>query len=208
MIKSFRYNAKGKGLGIHSEFFKTLIDKNCYRGKMNLPKPQTHTEITLLAKFIFGVELTMRFEYCDDLLEKYLLNSKNLKFKRYVKLMKLNPDKDKDYIPRQKLAMNKKDKMILLWLRYFCNQKHNDYYDHKFTYEVFNSSYDVDSYFWRHCFDELCCGGIASSCYGQVEITSLKDRTRILNIYSGKDGIREEFQKEINELIEKDKQYD
>lgn len=208
MNKSFRYNAKGKGLGIHSEFYKTLIDRNCYRGKMNLPKPETLAELTLLAKFIFGVELTMRFEYCQDWLEKEINESKDLKFKRYIKLMRLNPNNDRDYIPKQKSGMNRKDKMILLYLRYWCNQKHNDYYDSKFNHEVHGSCYEVDSYFWKHCLDELSCGGIAGSSYGQVEITSLKDHKRILNMFKSNEGIRDEFQKEINELIEKDKQYD
>ena len=67
-IKTLRYNSN-KGLGVHSDFFKNNIvkDINSFRGgSLKLPKPQNNAEIAMLSKFIFGTELTVRFEYCYD----------------------------------------------------------------------------------------------------------------------------------------------
>ena len=67
MKKSFRYNGK-TGRGVHSEFFKTLIKNNFLHAdfKPCVPKPYNNAELALLSKFIFGVEFSVRFEYCHD----------------------------------------------------------------------------------------------------------------------------------------------
>ena len=55
-------------LGINSEFMKTLIkNKNTWNGELKLPKPQNNAEITMLSKFLFGIELSVRFEYCYEI---------------------------------------------------------------------------------------------------------------------------------------------
>ena len=229
MRKSFRYKSKIGEEGCHSKFFKNhIIDKvNTFRGTLkNLPKPQNHAELAMLSKFIFGTELTLRFEYCEDKFAEAIseaekprygaptgkgMDKANLKFARYLKLIKI---KDEDFVPKSGVPKNsnarcRNDKMILLYLRYFCNQKHNDTYDSRFNHVVFDTSYDVDCYFWRHCLGELCCGGISGSSYGQVEITSFKERERIMNLFTNvNEPVRRSFRKQIEKLIELDKEYD
>jgi len=220
MRKSVRYKSKVGEEGCHSKFFKNyLVDNvNPFHGTLkNLPKPQNHAELAMLSKFIFGTELTVRFEYCRDEFAKAVEEAKyrkNPQFSRYLKLIQLDPNKKKDYLPKSAVQgysglMSRDGKMIIVYLRYFCNQKHNDTYDGRFNHLVFNSSYDVDSYFWRHCIGELSCGGIASSSYGQVEVTSFKERERIMNLFTNvNEPVRKSFSKQIEKLIELDKTYD
>lgn len=215
MKKSFRYKSKVGGEGCHSKFFKNHLigEVNPFHGTLkNLPKPENHAELSMLSKFIFGIELTVRFEYCDEFADAIRdAERSNTKFARYLKLIKM---KGEDFVPKSGVpnysnTRCKDDKLILLNLRYFCNQKHSDTYDGRFNHVVFDSSYDVDSYFWRHCLGELSCGGIGGSSYGQVEITSFKEHDRILNLYKDKDGpVRKSFRKQIEKLIELDKTYD
>lgn len=208
MKKSYRYNGK-TGIGVHSEFLKTrLVGVDSWRGgKMILPKPQNAAELTLLAKFIFGVELTVRFEYFDDYFGKIDLE-KNIKLSRYLKMLRLE-NKEKDYIPADLVPRfsSNDGKMILISLRYFCNQKHNDYYDGRFNHVVFDSCYELDSYFWKHCIGEIYCGGIGGSSYGQVRVTSLKEYERLMK-FKTTNGVRSGFRRKIERLIELDKAYD
>lgn len=227
MKNSFRYKCKIGTEGVNSRFFKDkLVDNiNCFHGTLKLPKPWNNAELAMLSKFIYGVELSVRFEYCYDFcyhLPKFAdaikecgsprYGQKNTQLARYLKLRELDSNK-KDYIPESAVPygfniMKYDKKMVLIYLRYFCNQKHNDIYDSRFNHVVFNSSYEVDSYFWRHCIGEVSCGGIASSSYGQVEITSFNERDRILNfIKYPNQTIRRSFRKQMEKLIELDKTY-
>lgn len=222
MRKSFRYKSKIGDEGVHSKFFKDqLVDNvNTFRGTLKLPKPWNNAELAMLSKFIYGVELSVRFEYCHDKLsdaikecESPRYRPKGIQFIRYIKLRELNSNKE-DYIPASAVPygfniMKRDKKMVLVYLRYFCNQKHNDIYDSKFNGVVFYSSYEVDSYFWRHCIGEVSCGGIGSVSYGQVEITSFKERKRILNLVQNQEQtIRKSFKKRMEKLILLDKEYD
>lgn len=220
MKNNFRYKCKIGTEGVNSRFFKDkLVDNiNCFHGTLKLPKPWNNAELAMLSKFIYGVELSVRFEYCHDKFGDAIGESKstkyakkNMQFARYLKLRQLGSDKN-DFIPKSAVPYEfrcSNDKMILLYLSYFCNQKHNDIYDSRFNHVVFNSSYEVDSYFWRHCIGELSCGGIANSSYGQVEIASLKERDRILNLIKyPNQTIRRSFRKQMEKLIELDKTYD
>ena len=175
-----RYKGKKTEFGINSEFFKTLIKpriRYSFDGKaLKIQKPQNQAEIAMLSKFIFGIELTCRFEYCHDKFAdevrkienpKYnwlKASSDDIRFLRYFKLYKLDPSK-KDYIPKSAAPSNasiRDNKMVLVYLRYFCNVPHDNYNDNKFNNEVFKSSYELDSHFWIHCIGELTCGGISS----------------------------------------------
>ena len=114
-------------------------------------------------------------------------------------MYRIDPNK-KDYINNRK--------MEFLYLRYFCNQQHRSYYDYEFNKEVFQSSYELDDYFWRHCIGKLSCGGIAGQSYGQVFLTSFKEYERVLNIFKNVDEpVRMEFKTKIDKLIVKDKKY-
>lgn len=210
--KSYRYNGK-TGLGVNHKFFKTLIkNKESWRGELNLPKPYNQAELAMLSKFIFGVVLSVRFEYHTDSLEATIKECKryeDIKFERNLKLINLNK---KDYILKSEapnFSRTRDNKMILFDLRYFCNQEHNSYYDHIFNRVIFKSSYEVDSYFWRHCIGEVYCGGIGDSSYGQVSITSFKERNRLLNfINNPNQRARKGFIHQMKKLIELDKRYD
>lgn len=200
-MKSVRYNAGNGKLGIHSGLMKTLIDKNSWEGSLKMPKPQNHAELALLSKFIFGVELSVRFEYFTDSLSDILRETKdNDKLSRLIKLRSLNKDKT-DYFPRNvtKLGRGDNGKLELLNLRYWCKQSHNSYYDGRFNHIVFNSCYELDSYFWRHCIGEIYCGGIGDSSYGQVSITSIKEYKRLLK-FDKDQRVRTWFKNELNEL--------
>jgi len=210
-MKNNRYKGKKVDtLGINSDFMKTLIKANTWHGELKLPKPQNNAEIAMLSKFLFGIELSVRFEYCYDKITEIIEKSKydryqtdeNLRLVRFLKLYRIDPNR-KDYI-------NKGDKkMELIHLQYFCNQEHNFYYDVEFNMKVFNSSYELDSYFWRHCIGELRCGGIASTSYGQVSSYSFKEYERLLNIFKNTDEpVRNEFKVKLDKLIIKDKKYE
>ena len=132
MKKSFRYKGKITGLGVHSEFFKkNLIGNTSWRGTLNLPKPQNKAEIAMLSKFIFGTELSVRFEYCFDEFAKAVQEAKhrnNTQFARYLKLIQLDPN-SKDYISKAAAQgysrlMSREGKMVLVYFRYWCEQKH------------------------------------------------------------------------------------
>jgi len=218
---SFRYKGKITDEGVHSRFFKKNLvgDRSCFRGTLKLPKPWNNAELAMLSKFIYGLELSVRFEYCEDKLveamkkvENYSRFGKsNSNFDRYLKLRQFDPNK-KDYIPKSaapSFIRTNGDKMILVYLRYFCNQNHNDIYDGRFNHVVFNSCYELDSYFWRHCIGEVSCGGISDVSYGQVEVTSFKERDRIMNLFKNSNQpVRRSFRKQIEKLIELDKEYD
>ena len=62
--KNFRYKGnKVKEFGINTNFFRTIANVEWYRdGTLDLPKPRNQAEISMLSKFIFGIELTCRFE--------------------------------------------------------------------------------------------------------------------------------------------------
>lgn len=210
-MKNKRYKGKNiDTLGINSEFMKTLIkNDNTFHGELNLPKPQNNAEIAMLSKFLFGIELSVRFEYCYDKITEGILkangpypNSEVIKLSRFLKLYRIDPNK-KDYITKGDR------KMEFLYLRYFCNQEHCSYYDYEFNMEVFQSSYELDNYFWRHCIGKVSCGGIASHSYGQVSVTSFKQYERVLNIFNNADeSVRRKFKSKIDKLIAKNKKYE
>lgn len=217
-IQTLRYNSN-TGLGVRSDYFKdNIVKDNSYRGKLNLPKPQNNAEIALLSKFIFGTELSVKFSYCVDTINSYInkIESRTwskptqdeIKFIRFFKLWLLNPNKE-DYLPKMSQLRHKNGKSVLLSVSYQCNQKHDDYYDSLFNYNVFKSCYELDSRFWRHCIGEVSCGGIGTYSYGQVEITSFKETKRILNIFKNpNETVRESFKQKIEKLIEEDLAYE
>lgn len=222
-IKTLRYNSN-KGLGVHSDFFKNNIvkDINSFRGgSLKLPKPQNNAEIAMLSKFIFGTELTVRFEYCYDNINEYINKVENrtwskpsqeeIKTIRFLKLWLLDPNK-KDYLKYNgsELRTKRDGNTILVYLRYFCNQVHSDYYDNSFNKRVYKwGSYELDSAFWRHCIGELSCGGIGTYSYGQVEITSFKEGQRVLNIFKNpNEPVRKSFKRKIDKLFNEDLEYE
>lgn len=214
--KSFRCKCKS-GIGMHSEYLKTLTDRNLGRAYLNMPKPYNLSELAMLSKFIFGIELSCNFKQFHDYIENaatprygWLKDSDSDKLVRFFKLYLLDPNK-LDYIPKNKVShcRSHDDKFVFINLQYFCDQYHDSYYDHKFSTEIFRSSYDVDGCFWRHCIGELYCGGISSHSYGQVEVTSFKEYERLKNLKDNPDQpIRDSFRKEMEKLIEEDKKYD
>lgn len=214
--KSFRCKCKS-GIGMHSEYLKTLTNKRLGRGYLNVPKPYNAAELSMLSKFIFGIELTVTFNQFTDYIENirnpkynWITNSKEeLNSIRFLKLYLINPDK-LDFIPVKYMSSKRSrdNKFVFINLLYHCDQIHDSYYDHKFSMEVFNSSYDVDGAFWRHCIGELYCGGIASCSYGQVETTSYKEYERLLNFKNNPDqSVRDCFREEIEKMIEIDNTY-
>jgi len=212
MKNSFRYNSKG-GLGMNSEYLKTIVSKETWKGKLKMPVPQNKSEISLLSKFIFGVELSVDFEnYYDEFYKATQDKYAEVSFLRFLKLYKLDssPNK-KDYIDKnnRSYSRNRNGKMVLSYFRYKCDTDHDTYYDSKFNYEVFNTSYELDSYFWRHCLGEISSGGISSRSYGHVETLFFKDYNRIDNIYKNVDEPASEiFKEELEKLILEDKKYD
>ena len=76
-MKNNRYKGKKVDtLGINSDFMKTLIKANTWHGELKLPKPQNNAEIAMLSKFLFGIELSVRFEYCYDKITEIIEKSK------------------------------------------------------------------------------------------------------------------------------------
>jgi len=208
--KSFRYKGKKTlELGVHSEFLRKHIKRGWHYSFIGgIPKPHTKAELSLLSKFIFGIELSVRFEYFNNLLEKQL-KTRDQKLARSIKLTKLSPNK-KDYFPASRSVSSRDDKMVLINLRYFCNQNHSDYYDSKFNEYVFNSCYELDSAFWNHCVGEIYCGGIGGYSYGQVDITSIKeyDRLLMLNNETNDNLVRDSFKRKMSKLVKKNNKYE
>lgn len=204
MKNSFRYKGKNcKNEGIHSELMKTLITKG-WHYDLNMPIPYNVSEIKLLSKFIFGVELTVKFDKIYDNLLNKLRTDKLLE--RAFKLNQISENK-KDYFYHDNKWND--NKLELFLFSYECDQRHDYYYDHKFNREVFKSSYEMDDSFWKLCVGELYCGGIAGNSYGQVKTFSLKERKRLLNIINNRnEQPRQEFIDELNKLKVLDKQYD
>lgn len=203
-MKNFRYKGKTcKHFGVNTEFMKSRFDSTLWTPKLDLPIPWNVSEIKLLSKFIFGLTLNVTFDsnrIHDSYLEKLI---KDKLFERATKINNLSPDK-KDYFVGGHYG-----KMTLLYMAYKCEQIHSNYYDHKFNQEVFGSCYEMDSSFWRHCIGELSCGGIATHCYGQIQVTSLSERKRLLNMINNPNqDARQEFIDELNKLKELDKKYE
>lgn len=210
--KSFRYKgADFDNLGIHSEFMKTRVNNNHWYSIWKFPKPQNNAEISMLSKFIFGVELSASFDYFYDLLSEQIKKDDDIQFNRLIKLNNLNSNK-LDYINKKNAPEHSRthdDKMVLITHMYKCDQFYNPYDDNKFNDEVFKSSYETNDQFWKHCLGPLYCGGIGGVAYGQVYITSLTDYHRLINLYKNtNEPVRECFKNEIDKLIILDKKYD
>lgn len=218
-VKTLRYYSK-LGYGVHSGFFKDNLikDVDMYRReKLLLPKPQNNAEIAMLSKFIFGTELTVRFEYFHDSIQDFLNKSswrktpEDIKKIRFIKLWKMNNKKNNIPYELFKYDLRTSDKKIVLVnLRYFCNQEHRSYYDYNFNKLVFKfGSYELDSAFWKHCIGELYCGGIGTYSYGQVDITSFKESERLINMVNNPDQpVRKSFKDKINKLYKLDLEYE
>jgi hypothetical protein len=202
-----RYNKKG----IHSGLLDEIFNRSSFPVKINLPKPNSQGEIMMLSKFIFGEELKVLFDYKHCKLEMELRNQ-NPKVVRKIKLIKLkidNGEYDKYiYTNSDNYGNNKKLKMELLGLSYSCDKKHDSYYDSKFSMKKFRSSYVLDHYFWSHCIGELSCGGISARSYGQVRIYDVNEYLRLKNFSENDLSVREEFKKEIDDLILRNNKYD
>lgn len=217
--KSFRHKSgtyKNKKIGAHSHLLNSILTGDVHSFRRNFkpsaPKPCNVAEVSMLAKFIFGIELTFRFDQFYNYNDK-LANTTDVNFSRFFKLFKLDPNKpdfiQKKSIPKYSGLRIRDGKVVLINLRYVCNQKHDDYYDYKMSQELFDSCYELDGAFWRHCIGELYCGGIGSSSYGQVEFTSFKEYDRILNMHDNPDQpVSDSFKKKIDKLIKEDKKYD
>lgn len=71
---------------------------------------------------------------------------------------------------------------------YDVKEKHDDSYDYKFE-SIFNSNYVIDGAFWRHVVGGLSCGGIATTCYGQVKVTGgHRERKRLKKLSNSVHG--------------------
>lgn len=201
-MKSFRYKGKNCiSYGVHAEFLKRRLRYGGYHQNLILPQPKNVAEIKLLSAFIFGVELGVKFDRIHDVVLQEIKNDKT--FARKYKLNMLSSDR-KDYF-----SGHYNGKMILLYLMYECTTLHSEYYDSKFNYEVFDSSYELDNSFWKHCVGEISSGGIGGYSYGQLQVTSLKERNRLLNMMNNPEQeARPSFIKKLNRLKRKDKQFD
>lgn len=219
--KTLRYYSKF-GYGVHSGFFKDNLIEDVHmhrQAKLLLPKPQNIAELAMLSKFIFGVELTVRFEYFHDSIHEFLNKSSiwrrqtpdEIKKIRFIKLWKMNNKKgDIPYNLFKDDLRTKDKKIVLVDLRYFCNQEHSSYYDHNFNKLVFDwGCYELDSVFWKHCIGELYCGGIGTYSYGQVRIMSIKESDRLINMFNNPNQpVRKSFKDKINKLYKLDLEYE
>ena len=213
MSKSKRYNKKG----IHSDLYLKLIrnkrsdfDVPCGEIRpISIPKPFNDKELAILSKFIFGVELTVKFDYFTTFskLTFSKLRSYNNDSFRKMKLedisLKLKLEEKEHFNKNEDFFLTSGNKkMVFLELRYICGVQHNTYYDWKFENIAHDGFYDVDEIFWDHCIGDIYCGGIGGSCYGQVRVTSINDYKRLMKWHENPDAeVRPEFMKRMKALI-------